>query len=51
MRTPPRDDLRLSDTTGVPHKKWFIGVEVVVHPLLKKILDLPLELALERKYQ
>ena len=22
---------------------WFIGVEVVVHPLLKKILDPPLE--------
>ena len=32
-------------------KKWFISVEVVVHPLLKKILDPPLELALERKYR
>ena len=31
MRTPPpRDDLRLSNTTGILQKKimWFIGVEV-----------------------
>ena len=29
---PPRDDLRFSNTTGIPQKKktmWFIGVEVV----------------------
>ena len=27
---PPRDDLRFSNTTGIPQKKtmWFIGVEV-----------------------
>ena len=25
MRTPPRDDLRFSNTTGI---LWFIGVEV-----------------------
>ena len=32
VRTPPRDDLRFSNTTGIlPKKKrtmWFIGVEV-----------------------
>ena len=33
MRNPPplpRDDLRFSNTTGIPQKKtmWFIGVEV-----------------------
>ena len=31
MRTPPRDDLRFSNTTGILQKKktmWFIGVEV-----------------------
>ena len=50
MRTPPLDDLRFSNTTGIlPKKKtmWFIGVEVEliqrrVHSLLKKILDPPL---------
>ena len=28
--TPPRDDLRFSNTTGILQKKtmWFIGVEV-----------------------
>ena len=32
MRTPPGDDLRFSNTTGILQKKkktmWFIGVEV-----------------------
>ena len=31
VRTPPRDDLRFSNTTGILQKKktmWFIGVEV-----------------------
>ena len=30
MRTPPRDDLWFSNTTGIVPKKtmWFIGVEV-----------------------
>ena len=31
VRTPPRDDLRSSNTTGILQKKktmWFIGVEV-----------------------
>ena len=42
---PPRDDLWLCNATGILQKKktmWFIGVEVVVHPLLKEILDPPL---------
>ena len=30
VRTPPSDDLRFSNTTGILQKKtmWFIGVEV-----------------------
>ena len=30
VRTPPGDDLRFSNTTGILQKKtmWFIGVEV-----------------------
>ena len=40
--------MRLSISTGILQTKketmWFIGVEVVVHLLLKKFLDLPLGL-------
>ena len=49
MRTPPRDDFRFSNTTGIPQKKkktmWFIGVKVEQEtsaPPRKKILDPPL---------
>ena len=48
VRTPPWDDLQLSNTTGILQKKvWFIGVQLlhhslVVHPLLRKFLDPPL---------
>ena len=48
MRTPPRDDLRFSNTTDILQKKtlWFIGVEVEQEtsalPAKKKILDPPL---------
>ena len=46
--SPPRDDLRFSNTTGILQKKtmWFIGVEVEQEtgaPLLTKILDPLLE--------
>ena len=47
--SPSWDDLRLSNTTGILQKEknmWFIGVEVVVLPLLKKILDPPLSVPL-----
>ena len=48
VRTLPWDELRLSISTGILQTKketlWFVGVEVVVHLLLKKFLDLPLGL-------
>ena len=48
MRTPPRDDLRFSNTTGIlPKTMWFIGVEVEQEtsaPPPKKILDPPLQM-------
>ena len=45
---PPRDDLRFSNTVGILQKKktmWLVSQlrhSLVVHPLLKKILDPPL---------
>ena len=48
MRTPPQDDLRFSNTTGILQNKkttWLIGVEVEQEtsaPPPKKILDPPL---------
>ena len=48
MRTPPRYDLRFSNTTGILQKKknmWSIGVEVEQEtsaPPPEKILDPPL---------
>ena len=47
---PPWDDLRFSNTTGILQKKKNCGLLVLkyskrrVHPLLKKILDPPLNL-------
>ena len=44
MRTPspppPRDDLRLSNTTGILKKKalWFIGVEVKHETRLENLM-------------
>ena len=47
MRTPPPPEMTCGFVMRLVFCKkkktmWFIGVEVVVHPLLKEILDPPL---------